>query len=398
MSLTDLVEVACADVYVDRRLTATLTRNERTIDFDYLDRADASVAISLPRSTGTITTPGRAVPPYFAGALPEGRRLTALRTALKTSADDDFTMLIAVGGDMVGNVQVVPSGTPVPSFGSGHDTITDLSEVSFTELFAEAVSDNPDRGALAGVQDKVSGRMISLPITTTSADQLLKLDPPEFPHLVANEAFFHEMARDCGLEVVESTVVTDREGRPGLIVERFDRRQVADEVVAHATEDGCQVSNRYPADKYALSTEAVINALADQCAARAVAARSMFRQLVFAVMTGNGDLHAKNLSIVHTGAEWRVSPAYDLPSSYPYGDTTLALSIGGSREAQVSRRRLLELASEIGLPIAAAEQALDDLIRRVEPWTHRLDELPFDPRRIADLRRLMRNRTNLLQT
>ncbi|HHU66493.1 MAG TPA: hypothetical protein GXZ33_01375 [Corynebacterium sp.] len=29
--------------------------------------------------------------------LPEGRRLTALRTAVKTSADDEFSLLLAVG-------------------------------------------------------------------------------------------------------------------------------------------------------------------------------------------------------------------------------------------------------------------------------------------------------------
>lgn len=397
MSLTDLVDVDRADVYVDRRLTATLTRGARSVRLEYVAEAVSDIATTLPRSSTSVTTIGRSVPTYFAGALPEGRRLTALRIALKTSADDDFTMLLGVGGDMVGNVQVVPSGTLVPTFGTDHASVTDLSSVSFTELFEQALGADLDRVALAGVQDKVSGRMISLPVTTSSADQILKLDPHEFPHLVANEAFFIAMARDCGLDVVDVVRVTDREGRPGLVVERFDRHRTTEEIVALATEDGCQVSDRYPADKYALSMEAVMNALANQCAARSVAARSMFRQLVFAILTGNGDLHAKNLSIVNTGVEWRVSPAYDLPSSYPYGDTTLALSIGGSREAQVSRRRLRALAVDIDLPVAAADQVIDDLTRRVEPWAERLDELPFDDRRISDLRRLMRNRLELLR-
>ncbi|WP_326549788.1 HipA domain-containing protein [Micromonospora sp. NBC_01813] len=44
----------------------------------------------------------------------------------------------------------------------------------------------------------------------------------------------------------------------------------------------------------------------------------------------NGDAHAKNFSVRQgVDGEWRVSPAYDTPSSYPYGDTTMALSIGG---------------------------------------------------------------------
>ena len=36
-----------------------------------------------------------ALPPFFSGLLPEGRRLTALRQAVKTSADDELSLLLA---------------------------------------------------------------------------------------------------------------------------------------------------------------------------------------------------------------------------------------------------------------------------------------------------------------
>ncbi|WP_414819923.1 HipA domain-containing protein [Serinicoccus sp. CNJ-927] len=35
--------------------------------------------------------------------------------------------------------------------------------------------------------------------------------------------------------------------------------------------------------------------------------------------TGNGDLHAKNLSVLQRDGEWRVAPVYDVPSTVPYG-------------------------------------------------------------------------------
>jgi serine/threonine-protein kinase HipA len=397
-ALGSLIDVERADVYRAGRHLATLTRHRSHVEFRYLPEAIGgdAVASTLPAVAEPVMTPGRAVPPFFAGLLPEGRRLTALRTAIKTSADDDFSMLLAVGEDMVGDVQVVPAGeTPrslaPPDRGDG------FAQLSFGELFAAATGRFPDQVGLAGVQDKVSGRMISVPVAFGGAAYLLKLDPPEFPHLVANEDFFLRLAADCGLSTVAASVVHDRDRRPGLLVTRFDRSSRGDAVIAHAVEDGCQVLGRYPADKYAVGYLDVFAGLAARCPARPVALRALLQQLVVAIVTGNGDFHAKNASIVQVDGEWRVAPAYDLPSSYPYGDTTLALPIAGSREAQVSRKRLVAFAVQAGLPERAAILTIDDVLDRVEPWVGRLDELPFDGRRIADLRRLMTSRIRLLR-
>ena len=410
---SDLARVDVADVYVQQTLAAHLRRYDRHVEFAYnpgygdkrADHRERAVATTLPISTEPSVTPGRSVPTYFAGLLPEGRRLTALRTHLKTSADDDFTMLLAVGADPIGDVQVVPSGEPCPPFGdpaseSGPGELPSLADISFRHLFAEALGVNPDSHGVAGLQDKVSGRMISVPIALSNgAAHILKLDPPEFPHLVRNEAFFLSMAADCRLSTPKWTVVTDRDGRHGLLVERFDRAPGPNgSVLAFACEDGCQLSNRYPADKYALETEALMLRASALCSAKAVAALAMLRQLAFAIITGNGDLHAKNLSLLRVNGEWKVSPSYDLPSSAPYGDRTLAIAIDGSSDGQVSRRRFLWLSRTVGLNERAAVAMLDELLANTEPWIDRLHELPFDQRRIRDLRRLMIQRRKLLAT
>ena len=399
VQLLDLVRHDHGDVYKAGVLVAGLARLDDRVEFRYLpDHIDGlSVATTLPAGPEVVVTAGRAVPTYFAGLLPEGRRLTALRSALKTSTDDDFSMLLAVGGDPVGDVQVLPAGEPPPSMGDDGESIPSFGEVSFADVFAQLVAGAPDPVGFAGVQDKVSGRMISVPLAVGGTSYLLKLDPPEFPHLVENEQFFLDAARVCGLPVVDSHVVLDRDGRHGLVVERFDRSGSDSDMVGRAVEDGCQVAGRYPGDKYALDTEVLFSAMAVHCAARPVALRDLFRQLVFAIVTGNGDLHAKNLSIVDLDGEWRVAPAYDLSSSAPYGDRSLGLALGGSREGQVSRRRLLAAARTIGMPERAALLTLDDLLDRLEPVSEQLDRLPFDDRRIADLRRLMRSRLRLLR-
>lgn len=393
-----LVAIDAADVYVDGQLVAVMQRRPTLVEFRYLPSVppELAVAPTLPVGGEPVVTSGRAVPPYFAGLLPEGRRLTALRTALKTSADDDFAMVLAIGADPVGNVQVVPAGEPRPEFGAVEPDAPQIDETSFADLFERATGRSPDRGGLAGVQDKVSGRMITLPVRMKGRGVLLKLDPPEFPHLVVNEMFFLRMAAGCGLTPVDAEVVHDRDGRAGLLVERFDRTTTGTDVVAFAVEDGGQATDRYPGDKYALDAEYVASTLADRCRARPVAALDLFRQFAFAVLTGNGDLHAKNLSVIRRGGEWRMAPVYDIPSSYPYGDSSLAMALGGTREGQVSRRRLIAFAAAVGLRERAAVLALDEMLDATEPWLDRLSELPFDPRRLDRLHHFLSSRRRLL--
>ncbi len=118
-------------------------------------------------------------------------------------------------------------------------------------------------------------------------------------------------------------VITDADGNPGLLIRRFDRITVDRAVHPLAVEDGCQVCDRPPADKYLLSTDQTFTRLAAVCDASSLAGRDLIRQLVFAYLIGNRDAHAKNFSVVQTlDGEWRVSPLYDSPSSYLYGDTT----------------------------------------------------------------------------
>jgi serine/threonine-protein kinase HipA len=401
--LRNAIRLDRLDVYKAGERAAELVRRPTHVEFryaaDYVERLERPVALSLPVDIGVVTTAGRAVPAYFAGLLPEGRRLTALRAAVKTSADDDFSMLAVVGDDAIGDVQVVPSGTPPSSSYRPTVAAFDLASTSFTEIFAAATGSDLDRSGIAGVQDKVSGRMINLPIRLGGADTIVKLNPPEFPHLVENEAFFLTMARQCNIPTTQWSIVTDRDGISGLVVRRFDRTvDPAGSNLRIACEDGCQIVGRYPADKYALDTEDLFTSVARVCQARPVAVRALMQQLAFAVITGNGDLHAKNISVLRSGSEWRVAPAYDLPSTVLYQDQSLALAIESNRTWQVSRKRFTTLGMKLGLPSKAIATMLDDLIGRAEPWRDQLDDLPFDANQLRRLRRHMTAALRLLRS
>jgi serine/threonine-protein kinase HipA len=400
--LPSVKRIRVADVYKGDRLAAKLRRTDVGVVFryadDYLARGAPQVATTLPLTDHPLLTPAGAVPAFFAGLLPEGRRLTGLRRAVKTSADDELSLLLAVGSDPVGDVRVLPEhaepATPQPLVSVDRS----FEEVSFTEVLEAAGVVDPV--ALAGVQDKASARVMSVPIGQAGRRYILKVDPPEYPHLVANEHYFLQLAARRRLPVVRANVVHDMTGRPGLLVERFDRIATVDgRSVALPVEDGAQVLGVYPADKYAVTAERVTRGLGRLCAAQLVALRDIYRQLCFAWLTGNGDLHAKNLSVIgSTDGEWQIAPAYDIPTTLPYRDHTLALSMGGKVEG-LSRGRLLSFAAGVGLPERAAERVLDAVLAATEPviddWS--AGALPFDKRTVTAVLRSLRSRRRPVQ-
>lgn len=387
-----------ADVYKNGVLAASLIRRTDRTEFryrpEYLAGGGPPVATTLPLSDSPVVgTPG-SVPPFFAGLLPEGRRLTALRLSIKASADDEFTLLLAVGRDAVGDVQVVAGGTPLTDEPPAESNAPDVASISFNDYVGQRAP--VEFAAIAGVQDKYSGRMFAMPVRRAGREFILKLEPPELQYVVENESYFLALSRSCGIPTVETEIIRDKHGAPGLLVTRFDRAAVDAGTRRIAVEDGCQVLGLWPADKYSTTAEELMRGLATRCRATPVALSHAFRQFVFSLLTGNGDLHAKNMSIVHARGFWEIAPAYDLPSTIFYGDTTTALPAGGKR-SNFSRRQLLELAERIGLRTAAADEIIRNLLEGTERMLDEIDggALPFDRSQLKKPLAELRNRRKL---
>ncbi|UEL28443.1 type II toxin-antitoxin system HipA family toxin [Pseudarthrobacter sp. L1SW] len=361
-----------ADIYKAGVLAARLERHDGGTRFSYLPAylktGGAAVATSLPLSSEPVLSAAGAAPPYFTGLLPEGRRLNALRRSIKTSADDDLSLLIAAGANPVGDVQIVGHGERLDP--DDHAVPLDPKQaVDFDQLLGNP--DMIDPVALAGVQDKLSAGMISVPVTATGRQFILKLNAPEFPHVVENEFVMFRYAAKLRIPLSRVRLIRDVAGRPGLLVERFDRIPVPgggpDEARRLAVEDGAQVLKLYPADKYNVGYSRVCHALAGHCSAPLPALRNLAIQAAYAWLTGNGDLHAKNVSMVQQAdGEWTIAPMYDIPSTVVYGDKTLALTLDGKRTG-ISRRHFLGWAAELGLTDRAAAQAADIALKAAAP-------------------------------
>lgn len=353
-----------ADVYKAGVLAARLERHDGGTRFSYLPAYLAAggpaVASSLPLTTEPVLSAAGAAPPYFTGLLPEGRRLNALRRSVKTSVDDELSLLIAAGANPVGDVQIVGHGEPLDPDEHAVE-LNPKAPVDFDALLGDSGLIDPV--ALAGVQDKLSAGMISMPVASAGRRYILKLNAPEFPHVVENELVMFRYAAKLRIPLSKVRLIRDVGGRPGLLVERFDRIPLAGgahgAVQRLAVEDGAQVLGLYPADKYNVGYGQVCHALADYCSAPLPALRNLAIQAAFAWLSGNGDLHAKNVSMVQQpSGEWSIAPVYDIPSTVVYGDKTLALTLDGKRTG-ISRKHFLGWATGLGLAERAAVQVLE---------------------------------------
>ncbi len=403
--LVNVTEIDHADVYKAGVLAASLTRNGDDVTFaytqDYLANANApAVAYTLPKSERAVVTHASHVHPFFAGLLPEGLRLQATISAARTSADDHFSLLLAVGSDTIGDVQVVPhDSTPDPA--SANVDLSSPGDLDFAEVFGRAISGDAallDRRALPGVQAKVSASMLSTPLRTRHESAILKLNPSTHPLLVENEHFFLKMASDCGLTVPAHQLLHDRTGATALLVPRFDRAASgAASSLRFAQEDACQVLDRYPGSKYRVSLQETITALATAVGELGGSAASTALQAleiaVFSYIIGNGDLHAKNLSILQSANRpWMLSPAYDILSTRAYvGDDDMALEFYG-RRGRMQHAHWIESAGRLGIREGAIQRSLTRLCEQAGAWAERTGEIGFDAKVTSRLSRLITER------
>ncbi len=313
----------------------------------------------IPKDTPNIIINGDNLPPFFAGLLPEGRRLNALMSKIKTSKDDLFSLFAAVGTDCIGDIYV-ENDLPTVLKNSPR-----LDAVNFYTYFEETIAPNSsifDTQSLAGVQEKISASMISFPLKIAKKNKayILKLNPKDKNNLIQNEFNCLQLAKQCGFTVAKAKIVMDKDKNSGLLVERFDR---SNQIKIHQ-EDACQFLNRYPADKYRITVNQIADALMQITNAPQLEILNLIRQYAFSYLICNGDLHAKNISLqtLENGVI-TLTPLYDLICTAIYSDFKMALKIDG-KDDNIKRKTLIDFAARYKINAKAIHSTLDNLLER----------------------------------
>ena len=339
----------------------------------YLARPDA-VPLYLPELP---LQPGDQPPPdglELAGCLDDGtpdawgRRVILRRIHAADSRDVDtatlptVTYMLASGTDRIGanDFQTSPD-TYVPREADATlaELLTAADRLQAGEPFSAAIDGVLDAGSsVGGARPKA---------TVTAADGralIAKLSTPtDTTPVVRGEAVAMELARRAGLDVAATERVTVLD-RDVLLVERFDRipgtrRRRA--VVSALTLLGLgELYARY----------ATYPDLAHIIRARFTdptdTLTELYSRLVFNVLIGNRDDHARNHAAFWDGHELTLTPAYDLdPQPRDTGEATQAMAVTRAGDRRSRLATCLDAAAEFLLSDAQARTIMDRLVQTV---------------------------------
>ena len=321
--------------------------NRPTLSLSYKSASGGLVTTVKPTATR--------LPAFFSNLLPEGALRDYLAAKAGVKPGREFILLWQLGADLPGAVTVEPldeNWAPEPEVkkDGGTDSVPTLLKFS-----------------LAGVQMKFSALVngkghLTIPASGIGGSWIVKLPSPHYPAIAENEYAMMELARRIGIEVPEIRLLpvdeiaglpedVNRVSGQALAVRRFDR--LADGNRVHM-EDFAQVFGIYPDNKYEGRNYANIAAVLAAEAGEA-AVHEFMRRLVFTVLTGNGDMHLKNWTLLYPDSRTPVlSPAYDLVATVPYlPKDNLALNFGGEKNiGHIMPDQIRRFAEKAGLPVS----------------------------------------------
>jgi serine/threonine-protein kinase HipA len=186
-------------------------------------------------------------------------------------------------------------------------------------------------------------------ISIDNVEWLVKFQGSTDPEGIGLQEYNYSLvAKKCGIEMPETRLF---EGKY-FGVRRFDR-EGARRYHVHSASGLLYASFRYPSLDYIELIKATIALTRNMQEAWKV-----FRLMVFNVLTGNRDDHARNFSFLLKNGEWSLSPAYDLVFSAGFnGQHTTTIAGQGSP----TKAAIFEVAKSTGLPEKRAITIFDEV-------------------------------------
>lgn len=225
--------------------------------------------------------------------------------------------------------------------------------------------------SLSGIQKKISVGLTAdretLQVVAEGSRYILKPQTETYPSLPENEHVTTRLAKLAGVEVAANGLVTLKDGSLAYVVRRFDRQANGRKV---RQEDFCQLAEKSPKEKYDGSAELCIRLLRKYATEPLVEILRVYRLMVFVWLTGNGDMHLKNFSVLAAeDGVVRLTPAYDLVCTrLVIPNDPLALPVAG-KKSRLSRGDWMQFAAYCGLPEKAAARVLDQMAAVLRPGT-----------------------------
>lgn len=317
----------------------------------------------------------------------------------RETTDKEWRMLPAVGHDAIGHIDVFDDDAAAERW-YGHAEMPAL-DVERSEIFALAIasmgaSQNAktleDILSLLGRAPSPGGAMPKIlhhvvwPGTGEHVDALIKFERTapggnRYQDILVLEDWAYGIHERFGLPVPRRALVVDGHGNQILATERFDRvggmpvplesLYCALKIIRPVDFDTPFTREFGTSPNFELVAEALTTPRIGLTSDPARDGISLYSRIVLSFLTGNGDLHLKNVSLLGRRGQSRLSPVYDPAPMRLYGgglDMHTAVTFGGlrfygSKLPEGFADKLVELGTAFGLQrrrsLGIIAQALD---------------------------------------
>ncbi|MEO1246465.1 MAG: type II toxin-antitoxin system HipA family toxin [Pseudomonadota bacterium] len=354
------------------------------------------ISLSMPLQPPEIPYRGSVVESFFENLLPDSadirRRVQTRFGAASTSA---FDLLVEIGRDCVGAIQLLPSDQPPENVRQidgeplDEEAVADILRSTTSSAPLGQRDDESFRISIAGAQEKTAllwhEQQWQRPLGTTPTTHLFKLPLGRVGNMqadlstsVENEWLCAQIVREFGLPVANCDIA-DFADQHVLVVERFDRRLAHDKqwLIRLPQEDMCQATGTPPALRYESDGGPGISDICTLLLGSRNAAmdrRSFFKAQVLFWLLCATDGHAKNFSVfIEPQGRFYLTPIYDVLSAYPIlgggrnqlapQKAKMAMAVSGKNRhyewSEIQARHWISTAAEVGLEAAAEEDILE---------------------------------------
>jgi serine/threonine-protein kinase HipA len=308
----------------------------------YLAREDAIPLYlpELPLQRGRISPLAGEIAGCIADAGPDawGQRVILNRHVSADVADTTdlhrLTYLLESGSDRIGALDFQLSSTEYVARSSDQASLDELAQAAEQVEQGIPLSSALDQALLHG--SSVGGARPKALLRDSDRRLIAKFSSTTDAYpLVKGEFVAMRLARRAGLDVA-TVELTQALGKDALLIERFDRpghgrrRQMISALTILGLSE---VAARYAS--YADLADAIRARFTEPVQTL----RELFARIVFNILTGNNDDHARNHAAFWDGAALTLTPAYDIcPQPRAGGETAQIMAIGrnGYRMSQVA--------------------------------------------------------------
>ncbi|VAW51346.1 hypothetical protein MNBD_GAMMA06-939 [hydrothermal vent metagenome] len=330
------------------------------------------------------------------------------------SFDADWEILKISGHGGIGHLDVFENNATAENWYGNtprHELMEITDELGFSlkqfmtwfeediEVFIQTVGPTPSVGGaipklLLSIPESGWDGRIGLPTrqkTPGIIDVVLKFEQTtRYPGITELEMLTLEMHREAGFDVPRYWPCFFK-GMPALAIERFDRDEnntpLCSETLYSILASGIPLNNHYDY-RYDLIAQAIDVSPVEFISNTADAKQHLFKRLLMALLTGNGDLHLENLSVtcsndiknfskIYDPAPMRAYAQHDMLSVMPFGE--YGETPDGSDDTITLKQAVERFAKSCGLNKVQTEDFIEEALLQTREFNSRVGKLETVP-------------------